>query len=108
MKRKRVTTETRQTSELLSSRLMEGKALHHTVDDSILRRRIRTQPFIQTAEKTEQLPNHYIDDGNILIAQFAQALAFDNDVISAHQFLRDILANDELQKSEFFLVQFAK
>src|SRR5438552_17746740 len=96
MKRKRVTTETRQTSELLPSRLMEGKTLHHPVDDSILRRRIRTQPFIQTAEETEQLPNHYIDDGSILIAEFPQASAFDHDVIGLHQFLRDILTNNDL------------
>ena len=95
MKRK-LKVSSASSSESLASRLMEGKALHHPVDDSLLRRRIRTQHFIQTAEETEQLPNHYIDDGSILIAEFPQALAFEDNVIGSHQFLGDILANDEL------------
>src|SRR5437868_5965943 len=86
MKRKQVATERQAKSELLPSRLMEGKALHYSVDDSVFRRRIGSQPFIQTAEETEQLSDDGVDDGSILIAQFAQSGAFDDHVVGADQF----------------------
>ena len=75
---------------------MQRETFHDPCNNPLLGGRVRAQTFFETAEKTEQLARHYVDDARVFITHFIETRAFESDVGVSDKFLRNIFADDQL------------
>src|SRR5678809_1214391 len=85
---------------------MQRKTLHHPVDNSTLRRRIRPQPFAQTAEESQQLRYDHINQWCSIVSYTGQAGTVDGDVQPQQEICGNAVSDNYRLHPEILLIQF--
>ena len=74
-----------------------AKRLHYSANYSVFRRRIGAQAFFNATKEGQQLTNHHVDHGKVLIANLLEPFAFDDYIAFANQVAGYVFAYDYLQ-----------
>src|SRR5438477_13014632 len=83
-------------TQVVLRRSVKRKSSDHTLDDSVLRGRIRTEALFQTPKESEKLSNDNIDCHSIMVPKFCQAVALNRDVTCSLRPVCNPLHNPQL------------
>src|SRR5262249_11974905 len=87
---------------------VQHERLDDSADHAVFRRRVRPQPFLQTSEKSKQLPDDYVDHWHIFVAELPHSFAVYEQVALLQEVSRNRLTNNDFHEAKALLVEFAQ